>query len=462
MESDEIRPCRAATPLSPALVERVAAWLRTQALSDIDLEAVVQGCCERLHGAGLPIARVNLIFSVLHPLLRAIGFTWQRGQRLEMQAYRHVSGSKQPAFFRESPYYHLLKHNVGHMRRRLDVDGPVDFPTLDALRQAGMTDYLAFADSFVVEKGQGMLGSWTTRQPGGFADHEIDALLSIQYSLAVACRMAMLGGVARSALATYLGATASERVLAGQIRRGDGETTRAAIVWGDLRDSTRMADQFGRQTYVDSLNEFFDATAGAVADAGGDILGFIGDGFLAIFPCKRTREEAGDACRRALSSALTAMQGMEEVNRRRQAANNAPLGYGLSLHIGDVMFGNVGLPERLSFSAFGSAVNETVRLEKLTKKFSTPIVGSKAFANSCRGDWDALGCETLPGVGTPMAVLRPGATHQPAPPRATTCLPRDGREADAVVMLSRDRPRPMELRYSVRPRSCRRDADKSR
>src|SRR5262245_33889118 len=215
---------RRSTIVMPALVERVAGWLREQALNDADLEAVVRGCCERLQGVGLPVARVNLVFSALHPLYRAVGFTWQRGQGLQVQAYRHVAGGAQPDFFRDSPYYYLLKHDVDHLRRRLDTDGPADFPNLDNLRREGLTDYLAFARSFAPAKGQGMLCSWATRQRGGFTDGEIDALMAIQYPLAVACRMAMLGDAARSALSTYLGANAGERVLAGQIRRGDGET----------------------------------------------------------------------------------------------------------------------------------------------------------------------------------------------------------------------------------------------
>jgi adenylate cyclase len=270
-----------------------------------------------------------------------------------------------------------------------------------------MTDYIAFANRFAIDKGQGMLGSWSTTQAGGFTDGDIDSLLAIQYSLAVACRMAMLGGVAKSALSTYLGAHAGARVLAGQIRRGDGETTRAAIVWGDLRNSTRMADQLGCQAYIDSLNDFFDAAAGPFAASGGDILGFIGDGFLAVFPCRPDQKDSGVACRHALDAALEATQRMAETNHVRQQKNEAALGYGLSLHIGNVMLGNVGLPERLSFSVFGSAVNETARLEALTKRYATPIIASRAFADCCGGAWESLGSANLRGVDAPVDVLRP-------------------------------------------------------
>ncbi|HUL06944.1 MAG TPA: adenylate/guanylate cyclase domain-containing protein [Candidatus Acidoferrum sp.] len=432
-----------ASAASRALVERAADWLMAQALNDTELETLVRGACERLHAAGVPITRVQLSFSMLHPLYRGIGYTWRRGQGLQVDAYRHTpQGSAQPERYTKSPYFHLKRHGLDHMRRRLDTGGTAEFPIFDDLRKEGLTDYIAFATSFEMGKAQGMMGSWSTDQRGGFTDAEIEALLGIQNTLAVACKMAARSGVAKSALSTYLGAQAGERVLSGQIKRGDGETTRAAIVWGDLRNSTELADQLGRQAYIDSLNGFFDATAGAVADAGGEILSFIGDGFLAIFPSGRNQKDSSEACKLALSAALEATHRMTEHNRQRAAADEPPLGYGLSLHIGNVMFGNVGLAERLSFSVFGSTVNEVARLEGLTKKFTTPIVASEEFTNYCGGDWEQLGRETLRGVNAPMAVFRPvlpGGELTPARVIQRSRV-RDFSDAEAVILLHRDSP----------------------
>ena len=427
---------------SRALVERTAKWLMAQALKDTDLKSIVRGCCERLHGAGVPIARVQFSFSMLHPLYRGIGYAWQREQGLQVDAFRHPPEGMQPERFLKSPYYHLMKHGLDHLRRRLDNGGTAEFPVFDDLRKEGLTDYLAFAVSFEIEKGQGMVGSWATDQRGGFTDDEIEALLRIQDPLAVACKMAARGGLAKSVLSTYLGAKAGEHVLSGQIKRGDGETSRAAIVWGDLRNSTQMAEQLGRQTYIDNLNSFFDATAGVVADAGGEILSFIGDGFLAVFPCERNHKDSNKACKLALSAALQATHQMAETNRQREADNGAPLGYGLSLHIGNVMFGNVGLAERLSFSVFGSIVNEAARLETLTKKFATPIVASEEFTTYCGGEWEPLGSESLRGINAPMAVFRPVRTEREAPVPQITARNRvrDFSDAEAVVLMYRDSP----------------------
>jgi adenylate cyclase len=311
---------------SRALVERTAEWLMAQALKDADLKDIVRGCCERLHGAGVPIARVQFTFTLLHPLYRGVGYTWHRGQGLQVDAFRHPPEGILPERVLKSPYYHLIRHGLEHLRRRLDTGGTAEFPVFDELREKGLTDYLAFTSSFATEKGQGMAGSWATDQRGGFTDGEVEALLRIQDPLAVACKMAARGGLAKSVLSTYLGAEAGERVLSGQIKRGDGETSRAAIVWGDLRNSTQMAEQLGRQSYIDNLNSFFDATAGAVADAGGEILSFIGDGFLSVFPCERNQRESAKACQLAFSAALDAAHRQRHVRQCRTSRTAGVLG----------------------------------------------------------------------------------------------------------------------------------------
>jgi adenylate cyclase len=431
-----------ASAASRVLVERAAKWLMDQALKDTDLDSVVRGSCERLYAAGVPIARVNFSFSMLHPLYSSVGYTWRRGQGLQIDAFRHSSTGARFNRYRTSPYYHMIQHNLDHLRRRLDTGGATEFPVFDDLRENGITDYLAFSSSFAYGTGRGMVGSWSTDQNGGFSDGEIEALLHIQNPLAVASKMVIGGGVAKNALSTYLGAKAGERVLAGQIKRGDGESVRAAIVWGDLRNSSTMADQLGRQIYIDTLNAFFDATAGAVADAGGEILSFIGDGFLAVFPCEDNQKGSCAACALALSAALEATHRVVELNRQRAESAEPALGYGLSLHIGDVMFGNVGLAERLAFSVFGSAVNEASRLETLTKKFATPIVASKEFREYCSGAWEELGRESLRGINTPIDVFRPAAVDgEHARNRIIKrSLVRDLSDAEEVVLLHRDSP----------------------
>ncbi|MGO7422097.1 adenylate/guanylate cyclase domain-containing protein, partial [Rhizobium ruizarguesonis] len=351
--------------VSSILLDRVAEWLTNSSLAGDELENIVRGFCERLTAAGLPLARVHLSFSMLHPLYDALSFTWRRASGVTIEGFRMPAGQK-PDRFLQSPYYYLLDNNLQHIRRRLLQDGPNEFPIFEDLRKDSITDYLAFVQPFGDGSVQGMMGSWSTDHNTGFSDDMIDALLRMQNHLAVAAKMAVLGKLANNMLTTYLGGDAGKRVLNGQIRRGDGETIRAALVMGDMRESTMYAEKEGRQAYIDTLNQFFDAIAAPFNRNGGEILSFLGDGFLAVYPCGRHKDPSKIACEAALSAVHQAQARVAELNRDREQKGLTRVGYGIGLHVGNVMFGNVSLKDRLTFSAFGSAVNEVQRLQILT------------------------------------------------------------------------------------------------
>jgi len=395
---------------SKVLIELVADWLRKQNLKESSLQEIASGCCERLHAAGMPIARVQFSFSVLHPLYRALSFTWLRGKGLEVEGHRHMAPGESVDRFSKSPYFHLLHNNLDYLRRRLDGGAKFEFPILEELSNKGITDYIAFRSHFVVGTGRGMVGSWSTDQADGFTEEEIAALLRIQDRLAVACKMAVQETLSLNTLTTYLGKSAGERVLSGQIRRGDGETIKAAIVVGDMRNSTRLAEELGREAYIESLNAFFDNVAGAFADAGGEILSFMGDGFLAILPSGDTPASRKEACKTTHAAAVTAVQRMATANAQRAKDGLTELGYGMGLHIGNVKFGNVGLEDRLAFSVFGAAVNEASRLESLTKVHKVPIIASEDFRSRCDGMWEEMGSESLRGVQHQINVFSPCRT----------------------------------------------------
>ncbi|TIV10753.1 MAG: adenylate/guanylate cyclase domain-containing protein, partial [Mesorhizobium sp.] len=269
--------------ISTILMDKVADWLTQSALAGDDLETLVKGFCERLAAAGLPLKRVHLSFSMLHPLYDALGFTWLRGQGMEVEGFRKKDGVHSDRFL-TSPYYHLLSHKLDHLRRRLDPSVPSEFPIFDELRLMGVTDYMAFVHPFNGNTSQGMIGSWSTDSASGFSDSMISALLRIQNHLAIATKMAVLTKLADNMMTTYLGGDAGRRVLDGQIKRGEGDTIRAALVMADMRGSTRLAETAGREIYIDTLNQFFDAIAAPFNRRGGQIMSFIGDGFIAVFP----------------------------------------------------------------------------------------------------------------------------------------------------------------------------------
>ena len=392
------------------LVDGVGDWLMRNALAGVDVADIFSGLCERLSAAGLPLKRVHLTFSVLHPLYRASGFTWRRGAGITAHNTKHSQGSM-PEAFAKSPYYYLLSNDLEHLRRRIEPATAGEFPILEDLKAEGMTDYLAFVHKFDTSSSQGMMGSWSTDRPEGFSESALSALLRLQSQLAVAIKMSVLGRLADNMLSTYLGSEAGKRVLSGQVKRGDTETIRAALVVADMRNSTEVADLHGRQVFFDTLNAFFDSAAAPFNRNGGQILSFLGDGFLAIYPCERNKQSSGTACRAAVAAARSATYRMASLNRDRAGRQLWEIDFGIGLHVGNVIFGNVGLADRLTFSTFGAAVNEAQRLESLTKKFPSKTIASDAFVGYCGGDWNLLGTEALPGIEQPVKVYAPLLAH---------------------------------------------------
>ena len=426
--------------ISQILMDKVADWLTDSSLAGDDLETMVRGFCERVAAAGAPLVRVHLTFSMLHPLYDALGFTWERGRGMEIESFRRAAGVPPERFLR-SPYYHLLSNKLDHLRRRIDSSQPSEFPIFDDLKLLGATDYLAFVHSFGGNSDQGMMGSWTTDSAVGFSESMIGALLRLQNHLAVATKMAVLNKLADNMLTTYLGGDAGKRVLNGQIKRGEGETIRAALVMADMRGSTRLAEITGREVYIDTLNQFFDAIAAPFNRAGGQILSFLGDGFLAVYPCERHRAPSEIACRAALAAAFKAAKKMADLNIRRKEEGLSDIGYGVGLHVGNVMFGNVGLSDRLTFSAFGSAVNEVQRLQNLTKKYPHRLIASKEFATYCGGSgWTTIGKEKLAGVRQKLTILSPEMSDAIAvdDDTGTEVIYDRMSDAERVMLLHRD------------------------
>ena len=227
--------------ISDILMDKVADWLTKSSLAGDDLETMVRGFCERLAAAGLPLRAVHLSFSMLHPLYDALGFTWERGRGMEVEGFRKKTGLP----LRTVPAQPLLSSAQQPARAPAPPhrsDAPSEFPIFDDLKKIGVTDYIAFVHSFSLNASQGMIGSWSTDAPDGFSESAIAALLRIQNHLAVASKMAVLDKLADNMLTTYLGGDAGKRVLNGQIRRGDGDTIRAALVMADMRGSTKLAE----------------------------------------------------------------------------------------------------------------------------------------------------------------------------------------------------------------------------
>ena len=407
-----------AEPASPpagvdgVLIDRVADWLMSSALGRSAVDSIFEGCCQRLHAAGVPLVRALTAFRTLHPLFASMNLVWRLNQGVDRNPILHERAFSTEEW-RASPMRHLLQHRMPILRRRLT--GPhaiVDFPMLEELRDSGITDYLCYLTPFSAEaepgpNARGIMGSWATDRASGFSEEDLRVFERIQRRFAVACKVQIQERITRNVLETYLGPDAGARVLEGQIRRGDGERIHAVIWYSDMRDSTRLADRLDPRTFIELLNRYFECTAGAVIAGGGEVLRFVGDAVLAIFPIREGGDDGRGAAERALAAARDAEHRLSRTNERLAETGTAPIGFGLGLHVGDVMYGNIGVPERLEFSVIGPAANEVARIENLTKELGRRVLLSAAFAEAAGARCEPLGAHRLRGVGVPVEVFAP-------------------------------------------------------
>ena len=394
------------------LIDRTADWLMSSALGEIGVDSIFEGCCQRLHAAGIPLARALTAFRTLHPLFASVHLVWKRNQGVNSNAIQHARAFSTEGWFR-SPMHHLMQHRLPFLRRRLTGEHAiVDFPALEELRDDGITDYLCCLTPFASDEepgpdARGIMVSWATDRASGFSEEDLRILGRIQRRYAVSCKMQIQRRITRNVLETYLGPDAGARVLDGQIRRGDGERIHAVIWYSDMRDSTRLADRLDPHVFIKRLNRYFECTAGAVIAGGGEVLRFVGDAVLAIFPIRDGGDDARTASERALAAARDAESRLARANEGLAAQGEEPIEFGLGLHVGDVMYGNIGVPERLEFSVIGPAANEVARIEDLTKTLGRRVLVSEAFADAVDAHCEPLGAHPLRGVGAPVEVFAP-------------------------------------------------------
>ena len=395
------------------LVNAVTDWLMQQALGQADIEDIFDGCCQRLDAAGLPIARAMIFFRTLHPLYASTIIFWRRGENIRSSRTRHEDSFTSDEFT-NSPIHRLSTSRTPFLRRRLVGDTALlDFPVLEELRDQGTSDYFAYKVAFASELDDeeyedGIIGSWSTERPSGFTDQEIVWLMRVQSRMAAACKVQIRDAVTQNVLNAYLGPNAGRRVMKGNIRRDNSEQIEAVIWFSDMRDSTRWADELEPDEFLSLVNGYFECTAGAVIANGGEVLRFIGDAVLAIFPVKKNNpNDSRQAAHIAMKAGIDAESRLNKLNQQRTADQLQPIDFGLALHIGQLTFGNIGVAERLEFSVVGPAANEVARLEAMCKVLKHRVLASEEFASLVDTQWKSLGEHTLRGAKNKVNIYTP-------------------------------------------------------
>jgi adenylate cyclase len=371
-----------------ASLQQLFDWLVDGAPNAPTPMAVVEHLGTELRASGVPVDRIGAFVRTLHPHIVGRGFFWTPGAptRVVENAW---AGLNTEGFKRSVPA--KVEQTGQEVRARLDAGQP-GYTGLDELGAQGFTDYLMLPLKFM----GGTVHSigFGTKAPGGFTDAHLDALRFVTRPLARVSETLALMRTAVNLLNTYVGRDAGERILAGRIQRGDTEAIRAVIWFSDLRGFTSMSGERTPAQIIAVLNQVFDCQVPHIEQHGGEVLKFMGDGMLAIFPI--VAENVADAAARAAAAGAAAFASLDALNLTRPT--EAPLRFGVALHVGEVAYGNIGGASRLDFTAIGPAVNLASRIEGLTGKLDKRLLLSEAVAKTATFGTRLVGRFELKGV----------------------------------------------------------------
>jgi adenylate cyclase len=409
---------------APALdLTGCAEWVVARGLQGLSLDEQVDGFCRRVVDAGFPARRFNMSIGTLHPRIGAQSYIWTPDGLATDAFPRRRSDDESEAYMR-SPIFYLRRSGEMRMRRRLDAGTPDEFPVLAELREAGMTDYAARLVRFegvdaatlhtaAVVQGaiqpdplQGIFYSCATDVPGGFDEGHLLQVGDVLPYLALAVKSRSTFDVARTLLETYLGADAGQRVLTGEIDRHSVQNINAVIWFCDLRGFSSVASRVPQKELVEILDAHLEVLARPVLDNRGQILKFMGDGFLATFDLSQRDRQS--VCVDAVKAAEQLLATFPRFNAERRSAGKRALDFGVALHLGEVLYGNIGTRERLDFTVVGSAVNEASRIEGLCRVLQRKVLISGAFheaAVTCGGRMVSLGVHALRGIRDPQELF---------------------------------------------------------
>ncbi|MFC1681298.1 adenylate/guanylate cyclase domain-containing protein [Pseudomonadota bacterium] len=384
--------------------------LFTRSLEGWDIPAFICEVVECLGSLGMQLYRVSFGRPILHPLYAVGAYTWYRDSGVKVDTY--ARGSEERDAFQGSPIRPIFESGALEGRYRIRAGSDSDqFPIFVRAAAEGGTDYFVqltgYDDRTVSPSGQeGFLLSWISAASAGFSDAEIDLLQRLRKPFCVELKSLTQQSLVEVVLRAYLGGYSADRVYAGQIQRGDGDIIDAVILFCDLRGSSALAEHYDLNGFLGVLNDYFAVTAGAVIMGGGEVLRYIGDASLAIFPIERYVNEQ-DACQAALDVALDSVVRAEHVNAARVSQGEPPIEFGIGLHSGTVMYGNIGTPDRIEFTVIGEAANEAARIEAKCKELNETILVSDTFARNLDRPWRSHGRFGLRNIGRLIEILSP-------------------------------------------------------
>jgi adenylate cyclase len=353
------------------------AWLVDAAADTASPDRLLADLGAHLVADGLPLAGGALTLDVAHPLIARRTWLWRAASGAVVDAFGFAPGPLAAAFDEHPP-------------------GEAGRSWLAGIAPAGRVH-----EDLMARRRDGPRLGWIG--PGPFTPAEIGQLRQAARFTAAPLAVLAARATLQATLEAYLGRRSAARVLASPLRRDVGETIEAALLCGDLRDFTALSESNPSAQVIAALDAWFDRIAGAVHAFGGEVLKFVGDGILAIFPVVGGARRA--ACEAALRAAAAARLGMAHLDAERCRLGLPPLPYGIALHVGEMLWGNIGAADRLDFTAIGPAVNLVSRLEGLCRPLGKSILVSGVLAAETESPLVPLGTHALRGIAAPCEVF---------------------------------------------------------
>ncbi|GAB5469755.1 MAG: adenylate/guanylate cyclase domain-containing protein [Rhodospirillales bacterium] len=357
-------------------------------------EEILKLFCGELRGLGIPLDRAGVNLVTLHPQILAVGYLWT-AEDDHVEVIENDHGVLERSDFLESPLRPVF-FGQGIVKEDLrEADSLLRYPLTRRLKAEGYTAYVALP--VPLAEGPRQVMTLATRAPDGLQAEQIAAVEACIPAFAAVLETRLLAEVAQTLLTTYVGDRAGAKVWDGSIRRGEGEVLHALVYSCDLHGFTRLAAERSLIDTTRLLNAFFDAMGQPLIAQGGEILKFIGDAILAVFPCDET---ARGHCPQAEAAILAAQQGLQTLANldREELGLEAPLSAGVALAAGEVLYGNIGVANRLDFTVVGPAVNMAARLQSLGSALNRSLLYSAEVAQRLARQSQDLGAFDLKGV----------------------------------------------------------------
>ena len=406
------------------LASAVEHWICGPGRSCGSASALLHGLCMLLRRRGVDVQRVNLLVRTRQPQLEMLVYIWRStdSDRVVVDTTQAVVGVRHDRYeggevetvllamghgdedtWLQSPFHACLQSGEPIRRSLWDPATPRDFPILVDLEQMGMSDYIVIPIGFPAPY-VGAL-SFVTDAASGFSLETALGLVAAEPHLALGFAHHVVQQANIAVLAAYIGVDPAHRVMAGAVKIGDSQALDAVIGFTDLRGFTRFSGAASATAVVQKLTRFFGAVHHAVSTRGGEILKFMGDGAMFVFPVGE--RSLMESCRAALDAMEELRQDLDGPVDETHGGVRDEYRFATALHHGRVLYGNIGAVDRLDFTVLGSAVNQTARLETVAKRLDEPVVVSPAFAEACDRDFASRGRHQLPGLDDPVEVYVP-------------------------------------------------------